>query len=591
MRLSRANAGCRRLARLLFWLLASTSPAVAAPAAVGAFLAAPIWVYNNWSAYDELSDAAPLTQELAMRELEQILRLRRAGVRIDYYVMDAFWFDPDGGYRTWRKEYWPDGPERWLEACRDNGIKPGMWFGTNSLVHLNPAPRWRSSLTAKRDAMALYAGGFLADFMDVLEHWYRRGVRLFKFDFADFDAAAAGDEGVLGPRDIRRRNRGALREALLGFRQRHPDVVMDAFNGFVGDVGTAKSVVPPSATEWLDVFDALYAGDPRPSNVPEMNFWRSVDIYSDRMVRRFERAAVPLKRIDSTGFMIGDTGTIFGRRTAGWRGMLLLMMARGGWINTVHGKLEFLDDDDLRWFAKAQSLYDEVQRDGTDMAFGGVAGDRLPYGFAAATPAGALYTVVNPAQRVQLAELHAIPGAGKPPGTGRILFRDAGYEATLSGDAIRLGPGQLAVVGFGAYAAPGNDLGVNADIQIPRSIARIPARFVRSNNGALAFSTTIDPPGGDLRIIMRQETEEGGAMRSLSHASMGKHFKIVATQGGRELPIATQYDKVIWSGLSWAAGEIDRREFAAGLPIEIGLSSADPDWSLRLAVQLYVVNY
>src|SRR5690348_9524034 len=112
MRLSRANAGCRRLARLLFWLLASTSPTVAAPAAAGAFLAAPVWVYNNWSAYDELSDAAPLTQELAMRELEQILRLRRAGVRIDYYVMDAFWFDPDGGYRTWRKEYWPDGPER-----------------------------------------------------------------------------------------------------------------------------------------------------------------------------------------------------------------------------------------------------------------------------------------------------------------------------------------------------------------------------------------------------------------------------------------------------------------------------------------------
>ena len=31
---------------------------------------APIWVYNNWSAYDELSDNVPLTEELAMRELE-----------------------------------------------------------------------------------------------------------------------------------------------------------------------------------------------------------------------------------------------------------------------------------------------------------------------------------------------------------------------------------------------------------------------------------------------------------------------------------------------------------------------------------------
>jgi len=41
-------------------------------------LVAPIWVYNNWSTDDELSDAAPLTRELAMRELRQ---LRQAGAR------------------------------------------------------------------------------------------------------------------------------------------------------------------------------------------------------------------------------------------------------------------------------------------------------------------------------------------------------------------------------------------------------------------------------------------------------------------------------------------------------------------------------
>ena len=60
----------------------------------------PIFVYNNWSAYDELSDNIPLTEELTMKELNEILRLRRLGVRFDYYTIDAFWFDPDGGYRT-----------------------------------------------------------------------------------------------------------------------------------------------------------------------------------------------------------------------------------------------------------------------------------------------------------------------------------------------------------------------------------------------------------------------------------------------------------------------------------------------------------
>ncbi len=73
-------------------------------------LQAPISVYNNWSAYDELSDNIPLTETLAMRELDELLRLKKAGVRFDYYMMDAFWFAPDGAYRSWRKPNWPNGP-------------------------------------------------------------------------------------------------------------------------------------------------------------------------------------------------------------------------------------------------------------------------------------------------------------------------------------------------------------------------------------------------------------------------------------------------------------------------------------------------
>src|ERR1700724_661725 len=61
----------------------------------------PIAVYNDWSAYDELSDYIPLTEELAMQLLNDVIRLKKDGVRIDYFVMDAFWFDVDGGYRVW----------------------------------------------------------------------------------------------------------------------------------------------------------------------------------------------------------------------------------------------------------------------------------------------------------------------------------------------------------------------------------------------------------------------------------------------------------------------------------------------------------
>jgi hypothetical protein len=151
-------------------------------------------VYNNWSAYDELSDRIPLTEELAMREFAQIVRLRQLGVHFDYYMMDAFWFDPDGAYRTWRTPTWPNGPDRWIAECRRNGILPGLWFSTNTLVKINAAPQWQDSLNKNKGSMSFYEGGFLPDFMTVLQYWYDRGIRMFKFDFADFAASTPNAE-------------------------------------------------------------------------------------------------------------------------------------------------------------------------------------------------------------------------------------------------------------------------------------------------------------------------------------------------------------------------------------------------------------
>jgi hypothetical protein len=166
-------------------LIAATLPATAR---ISEAFREPIVVYNNWAAYDELSDNVPLTEALAMRPLQEILRLRQQGVRIDAYVMDAYWFAPDGGYRTWRQPNWPDGPDRWLAACREHGLKPGLWFSTNNLSHLEPFPAWEDSLTARRNAMCLFAGGYLPHLIETLQLWYDRGVRIFKFDFAKFTA-------------------------------------------------------------------------------------------------------------------------------------------------------------------------------------------------------------------------------------------------------------------------------------------------------------------------------------------------------------------------------------------------------------------
>src|SRR5262249_16274139 len=348
--------------------------------------------------------------------------------------MDAFWFAPNGAYREWRKPNWPNGPDQWIAECRRNGIMPGLWFSTNTLVKIDAAPAWKDSLNSKKGAMSFYEGGFLHDFMDVLQFWYDHGIRMFKFDFVDFDAATPKAEKNESRDAIRSRNVTSFREALRKFREKNPDVVLDAFNGFGGDVDSTAGPFPfrnRIDIRWLEVFDGMYCGDPRPSDVPLMNFWRSVDIYSDHMVRRYEQSGVPLDRIDSTAFMIGNTGTIYYRKTSAWKGMHLLLHARGGWINTIYGNLEFLNDSHANWFAKVESIYAPLQAEGTTTMFGGVPGDVEPYGFASERGKDAILTVVNPTQSIQSVSLPRAGQNGGPRGDGRILFRDAGFDPIL----------------------------------------------------------------------------------------------------------------------------------------------------------------
>lgn len=556
----------------------------------------PISVYDNWSSYDELSDNVPLTQDLAMRELNNVLRLRKSGVRFDYYVMDAFWFDPDGAYRTWKKPNWPDGPDKWIKECQENGIRPGLWFSTNTLVKLNVAPQWRDSLNKQSTAMSMFEGGFLPDFMHTLQYWHDRGIRMFLFDFADLTAATPHAEATLTRDEIVHLNSEALMDALVKFRQKNPDVVLEAFNGFGGVMDSTYYPFPfknPVDLRWLKVFDAMYCGDPRPSDVPEMNFWRSTDIYSDHQVRRYQQSGIPLERIDSTGFMVGKTSTIYRRAMHAWKGALILMLARGGWINTTFGNLELIDDEDAHWFARVQSLFLHFQSEGRIKTFGGIPGEVQTYGFGALDGDGSVYVVVNPAQAIAKITMPLLSEAQGRLGRGRLLFRDAGFVPVLSGNSIELGPGQMAMVGYGKYDSSAWDFGVEQDVFIPKSIRPVPVEFHPTGKGTI--EATIDvPAGGDLRLIMQQYSPDGNLRRTWPSgtsdgANMGKIFVMSATQDGKELPINEDYNRVVWAGLSWAAGEIEQKDLIPGHALKIKFQSTEKD-PVNLKGMLYLVR-
>lgn len=554
-------------------------------------LAVPICIYNNWSAYDELSDAVRLDEELAMRQFDELLRLRSQGVHLDGYMLDAFWFDPKGGYRRFRAGDWPAGPDRWLERCGRTGLSPGLWFGTNALVGIESIPEWQDSLTAKKGSLSLFEGGFLPHFMATLDYWHSRGVRSFKFDFTDLNAATPNAERTLTAEDITARNTTAFRSALIAFRDRHPDALLLGYNGLGGDFdNTSYPFKKTVDTAWLDSFDSLYCGDPRPSDTPAMRFWRSLDIYSDQMARRYEQNGMPLGRIDNCAFMMGNTGTCYYRGKAGWKGSLVLSLARGGRMNTYYGNLELFTDEDVRWFAQAQSIWLPLIAHGDTHTFGPPSTSPDPYGFVSSNANGALYTVVNPDQAIRTLP---IPGLERWKG-GRLLFTDAGHLPALHGTELTLGPEQMAVIGAGTFNQERYELGTQDDVLIPRSIEPLTVSPGEAAD-ARAVGTVRAPADRSLRIVVRQIRADGVAARTYAGGppkgtKMGSVLSITVTQNDRPAPVQIEYDRMIWSGLSWASGEVRATDLSPGIPVRIKVTSREKP-PTRITIDAYAVGY
>lgn len=563
----------------------------------------PVFVYNNWSAYDELSDKVVQTEALAVRELGEIVRLKKAGVRIDYYVMDAFWFDKHGGYREWDREHWPNGPDGWLRGCKDNGIRPGMWFSTNLIAthdgrFLEPVAAWQDSVATDPNILCLFEGGYLSHLGDTLQIWYDRGVRLFKFDFAYFEAVTAAVKDKYKPDEVKEKNKVAFIGMLSRFRARNRDVLITGYNGFGGDMENTFTPFRKTVDRrWLDVFDTLYSGDPRFSDVPMINIWRSADNYSDHMVRQFAFNGLPLRRIDSCAFMIGTTGTCYYRGHQAWKGALLLDLARGGWMNVYHGNLELLSEEDAKWFAKAQKLYAELQRLDKMYTFGAVPGMGKPYGFGGRGLKGSVFTVVNPSQEVASISLLRNNGLVAPdsdrPVPQRILYADQGYVPFLEKGFVSMGPEQLVVIGTGEYADERSSLGTDGDVRVPVSSEKLAVEF--SPRGKNVVGGVVPAQGRTVRILFQQFGADGLPVRSWGGSppdgkKMNELLVIRARQAGKESPLVIEYDKMIWSGLSWGAAELRQGSFDAAAPIEIECSSAEKD-ELRLEARVYAVAY
>ncbi len=83
-------------------------------------------------------------------------------------MMDAFWFDVNEGYRKWRPDCWPEGPKRWLDACKKRRNKARIVVFYEPAAHRwrgkydEDYSEWESSVAEDGTTLCLFRGGYFA---------------------------------------------------------------------------------------------------------------------------------------------------------------------------------------------------------------------------------------------------------------------------------------------------------------------------------------------------------------------------------------------------------------------------------------------
>jgi hypothetical protein len=279
-------------------------------------------IYCDWASHDELGTLVKpqLTQKLTDSMLEALRSMRaHYGIQFHYYLLDAFWFAPQGSYITFKQPNWPHGFGRAEKRILALGMKPGLWFDTSCAPHpqrrslfidLKDTPGWNGP-----DAPCLSDSVF-ANFLEHGMAFQIRGhhIGLLKLDFANM--LCRHDEPQASSLSILEKNADSLHDVIHEIRKLDPSLVIRAYNGFSsgelmgsGEYSDQTYAISPW---WLMRFDSVYSGDPRPDDLPSFtNLRDSIIWYQDQEVRNYMRSLMPPFTIDDSGTLVGKTSTIY----------------------------------------------------------------------------------------------------------------------------------------------------------------------------------------------------------------------------------------------------------------------------------------
>ncbi len=421
-------------------------------------------IYCDWASHDELGTLVKpqLTQKLTDSMLD-VLRSMKAqyGIQFQYYLIDAFWFAPQGGYTTFKKPNWPRGFEPGEKRILALGMTPGLWFDIGCVPHshrhslfidLKDTPGWSGP-----DAPCL------SDlvFSKFLEHGMAYQIRmnhigLLKLDFANM--LCRHDEPQVSSLGILEKNADSLLNLIHKVRTLDPSVVIRAYNGYSSGVLMDSTEYYDQAYAvspwWLMWFDSVYSGDPRPADLPSFtNLRDSIIWYQDQQVRNYMRSLMPPFTIDDSGTLVGKTSTVYYIGSQGFTDSWIVNIMRGNLAPELYGDLQLLTKNDLRFIAATLGLLrTHPAIFAKTRPILGIPGRGEVYGYLAAGPDLAFVTVVNPGLFPQSFQ---VPPPALPSGSMKnLLFTNDGEHhepIERLGGEIRgiLVPGEIRVYALG----------------------------------------------------------------------------------------------------------------------------------------------
>ncbi len=329
-------------------------------------------------------------------------------------------------------------------------IKPGLWFDLGgSTLDFKNTPGWEG--TEKPCLSDPEFARLLERVVDF--HTRQHSLGLLKLDFANlYCHRGYGEESSL---TVLEKIADALKGVCDKARSGNPAMVILAFNVFsrveMIESTTLYNDAYAVSPWWLLWFDALYSGDPRPSELPSVTFLRdSVITYQDHVFRGFVRSWLPSNAIDDCGTIVGKTSTIYYLGAEGLTDSWILNIMRGAHSPTFYGDLRLLSENGRRFLVGSLRFMHENEAIlANTKPVLGVPGRGEVYGYLASQGDLNLVTVVNPGLYPQ-SFLLSVASQTPRDALQRLVFSNGGHaqEDVQPADGVlqgRLIPGQIRI--------------------------------------------------------------------------------------------------------------------------------------------------